>query len=757
MPSDFLLPALQTVLAALAGALTVAMARALRRRSAPEWWLSWFALVAYLVFGFVHVSPEAEPLARAINVVARVMESSSGALQVGLLVAVAWIYVRMRPLPRRVFQGLALASLGLGVALALVLGGEPSHVHDVVVGRVGTHSVLTAAALPITAAWLLFARLRATTASTVLSVVYLLFGAVALLKIAYVMGLVSRFPPSITPEFVGLMDVARYTALGLAAALILVERLEAQAATSAEDATRAREAKDLSDSWFKTLVENAQEIVVMVDPSGRCRYASQSVTRIAGWPATDLVGEDLFQHVHPDESERVRAAFRELWTSARDSLPVSFRFRKLTGTYITVEATGVRLPAGNGSAADTCHIIIARDVTARLEAADRERQLAQQLYRAQKTESLGRLAGGVAHDFNNLLTAIYGHASVAQRLLPHEHPATKDLAEVERAVRRAGALTRQLLQYSQRKVTDRTALELDRVVADLTMMLSRIVGETIQFETDLGAPGAFVMADRGQLEQVLVNLVVNARDAMADGGRLRVETRCLRDRPTGSPGSPDVTDVLMTVSDTGKGIPPEIRDLIFEPFFTTKAQQGGTGLGLATSEGIVHQHQGRIWLESTEQGTRFCVSLPLIERPVATTAAVQQQARPRIGPGRVLLVEDESAVRHVAAAALRDHGYHVVEFGDPVAARITAAREPFDLMVTDVVMPRLSGLALANYISAVHPRIKILFISGYSQETAEVGAASRLSGHRFLPKPFHPDDLTMAAGELLADRPAPSS
>lgn len=283
------------------------------------------------------------------------------------------------------------------------------------------------------------------------------------------------------------------------------------------------------------------------------------------------------------------------------------------------------------------------------------------------------------------------------------------------------------------------------------------MGENIQFETSYGASGAFVSGDRGQLEQVIVNLVLNARDAMPDGGHLRVETRFLTDDNAQSSlreGLASGPYGVITVSDTGRGISAELKDLVFEPFFTTKAQHGGTGLGLATSEGIVQQHRGRIWFESSAEGTRFHVSLPLAERPVCDPEPAEARF-PRTGPERVLLVEDDPGVRFVAARALREHGYEVVDFGDPLTARLRAASEPFDLLVADVVMPGLSGLLLSDQILAVQPRIKVIFISGYSQESEEIGAASRRDGHRFLAKPFDPEILAAAVGELLADQPRP--
>ncbi len=745
---------MQAVLAALAAGLTFAMASALRHRSASEWVMSWLALAAFLLFGSVQVPPSLGPFSQVINVAARVLEVSAGAMQVALLVEVAWIYGRTRPLPRGVQPRLVLVSVGLGLVQAMIFGGQSWMVTDGAVGRVDLHAILTGTALPITGIWLLLISWpRVTIARLVLAGVYMLLGSISLLKIAYVMGFIATLPPSVTLEFVALVDVARYTALGVAAALILVEKLEEKASTSAEDAARAREARDRSDSWFRTLVENAPEIVLVVDRGGRCVYVSQSVTRTAGWLAADLVGQNVFDFIHLADRDRVRFAINGLKSSAPNSLPVEFRIRTQGDDHLTVEATSVHLPGtSEGDEAATC-IIIARDVTARNAAEDRERRLAQQLFRSQKTESLGRLASGVAHDFNNLLTVVFGHSSVARRLIGRDHPALTDLDKVDSAARRAGTLTRQLLVYSRHQVTERTPIEFDRVVADLSQMLSRVVGENIQFETRLGAEGVFVSADRGQLEQVLVNLVLNACDAMGDGGHIRVETGLATvddSHNAVATGVTNGTHAVVTVSDTGRGIPNEARDLVFEPFFTTKAPQGGTGLGLAISEGIVQQHRGRIWFESSAEGTRFHFCLPRVERPFLQMGPADL-GRPRSGPRRVLLVEDDADVRSVAARALREHGYQVVDFGDPLTGRLTAAAEPFDVLVTDIVMPRLSGLLLAEQIASVQPLIKVLFISGYSQDSEEVGAASRLAGHRFLAKPFEPADLARAVGELLAE------
>ena len=347
MSSDFMLALTQALLAALAGGLTLAMARTLRLRrasDASEWTVSWFALAASLVFGSVHLSPAGGLLFRAINATARALEVSTGVLQVGLLVGVAWTYARARPLPRTVLPRLLFLSVGLGVLQVVIFGGDRRLINAGVVGRVGANALLTAMALPITAIWLiLVARPKVTVARGVLAAVYVLIGGVSLLKVAYVMGLVSALPPSVTPASAGLLDVARYTALGVASALILVEKLEAKASTSAEDAAQAREAKDRSDTWFKTLVENAPEIVLVVDRVGRCLYASQSVTRITGWRAQDMFGLDLFDCIHPADRDRVRHAFGGLLSGTPASVPVEFRIRKLEGEHIPVEATGVPL------------------------------------------------------------------------------------------------------------------------------------------------------------------------------------------------------------------------------------------------------------------------------------------------------------------------------------------------------------------------------------------------------------------------------
>jgi two-component system cell cycle sensor histidine kinase/response regulator CckA len=745
MSSEFVIGLSQAVMAVCAGGLTWVLARASRRALFRYWAVSWFALAVYALLRDVHTSEALRPavLKRALHLVGDV----AGTLEIGLLVAVAWSLAREADLPRRSLLAVLGSSVLVGALLAFSMGrgwtapGDP-------IGAVGAHAVAAAVALPLTSVWLLVPLSRACVSRVALSAAFAIVGGVSATKIAIALGIVSRAPGFVTVELVGLADVTRYTALGLASALVLAEELRIKATRNEEAAARAVEARDRTESWFGTLVENARENVLVVDGTGRCLYASPSISTTARVSAADAVGVDLFTWIHPEDLAAVRHTFERLVSGASPApIPAEFRVRKPDGSYFVAETTGVPLPLGGGT---PTFMIIVRDVSMRRQAHDRERRLEQQLFRAQKSESLGRLAGGVAHDFNNLLTVIYGSLSLVRSALDLDHPVVPDLVQIEQATRRAGDLTRQLLAFSRRQVVEPRSLELDSLVRNLSKMLDRLVGETVQVETRLGARGVHVLGDAGQLEQVIVNLAVNARDAMPTGGHLLIETSVVEVSAdqSAAEGLAAGAYVHLAVSDTGVGVPAEIRDVIFEPFFTTKAGHGGTGLGLSTCEGIVRQHGGRIWFDSPGRGTRFHVWLPASEQPVEQPGTITSRPAPAKSL-RILLVEDEAAVRQVAYRVLVQSGHNVVDVGDPSAARAIAMAGAFDVLVTDVVMPGLSGAALARQIVAGKSGTKVLFISGYSPDIDEIELAGLR--YRFLRKPFSAEELRDALDDLLMD------
>jgi nitrogen-specific signal transduction histidine kinase/ActR/RegA family two-component response regulator len=378
---------------------------------------------------------------------------------------------------------------------------------------------------------------------------------------------------------------------------------------------------------------------------------------------------------------------------------------------------------------------IFRDITER-------QQLEDQLRQAQKMEAVGRLAGGVAHDFNNLLTVIQANTEFLLADLDMADPRREDAVEIRSSCDRAAGLTRQLLAFSRKQIIEPKPLDLRVVIAGMKSMLTRIIGEDVTLEIAVHDAVGCVMGDAGQIEQVLMNLVINARDAMADGGRILIELAdvelteqyAIADRVQVVPGS----YVRIAVSDTGSGMTPEIRARIFEPFFTTKPVGQGTGLGLATAYGIIKQSAGHIWVYSEPgSGTTFKLYLPRIGTGRMAAAAVNAVELPRRGSETILLVEDEAALRSVARRMLTGQGYVVMEAANGREALDTAMKHPgrIDLVLTDVVMPEMSGGALAERLRGVRPEARILFMSGYTDGDI-VRRGVLQPGITFIQKPF---------------------
>jgi signal transduction histidine kinase len=379
-----------------------------------------------------------------------------------------------------------------------------------------------------------------------------------------------------------------------------------------------------------------------------------------------------------------------------------------------------------------------------------------QLRQAQKLEAIGRLAGGVAHDFNNLLTAILGYADLALAALPSGDPHRDDIEEIKLAGTRAVDLTRQLLAFSRRQVLHRRRLDLGQVVEDVVRLLQRVIGEDITIRRSSSPDLWSVLADQTQIEQIIMNLGVNARDALGHGRTLRLET--FNERVDGAGGTHRPSRpgeyVVLRVSDTGEGIPEEIRSRIFEPFFTTKEPGRGTGLGLSTVYGIVNQSEGFIFLDSViERGTTFSVYLPRTEDAAvaAAPAVVVPEVRPT-GHEAILLVEDESSVRELTARVLTQAGYQVYAVAGPQAAlrAIEQLGTRIDLLVTDVVMPEMSGPVLAGRVRQIQPAVGVLFISGFSGESFT--AIEPYGPDSLLAKPFTPATLTARVRTVLAAR-----
>jgi two-component system cell cycle sensor histidine kinase/response regulator CckA len=420
-----------------------------------------------------------------------------------------------------------------------------------------------------------------------------------------------------------------------------------------------------------------------------------------------------------------------------------WRHRKKDGTLLDVDILAHHLTFGDRPAC----MVLALDVTER-------KRLEEQLRQSQKMEAIGQLAGGVAHDFNNLLTVINGCADMAAKTLPDSSPARDLIGEVRKAGERAAGLTRQLLAFSRKQVLAPRIVDLNTVITDLKKLLQRMIGENIELLTRLDPEPCYVFADRGQLEQVIVNLAVNSRDAMSRGGLLVLETRRVVKGEACSQAPKDMKPgdyVLLSVTDSGCGMTEEVQARLFEPFFTTKGVGKGTGLGLAVVHGIVQQSEGHIDVKSTPgAGTCFRIYLPHVEAPVPSGKSNRGVATMASGSETVLLVEDEEAVRSLTCLILQQGGYRVLEAsnGEEALRAAEGFHEPIDLLVTDVVMPGLGGRELAERLLLLHAEMKVLYLSGYTDDAVVRNGVLQEQVH-FLQKPFSPAAFSQKVREVL--------
>jgi signal transduction histidine kinase len=410
-------------------------------------------------------------------------------------------------------------------------------------------------------------------------------------------------------------------------------------------------------------------------------------------------------------------------------------------------------PVYGGSGSYLGRLWVATDVT-------EQQHLESQVRQSQKMDTVGRLAGGVAHDFNNLLTAILGYAQLGIAGLPQEHPSAGHFKEVEKAAQRAANLTSQLLAFSRHQAVEAIEVDLNHLVMEMHPMLRRLIGDSVELVTLPDSNLPLVKVDHGQMEQVVMNLVVNARDAMPHGGKITIQTVSLtldaRDAAQ-IPGAAPGHYALLTVADTGTGMTQEVKDHLFEPFFTTKGVSQGTGLGLATCHGIVRRAKGHIQVESQlGRGSTLRIYLPAVAcKGSDSTKDAREDGQPR-GTETVLVVDDEAALRAVVSQTLGGLGYSVLEARDGFEARRVSQaypREPIQLLVTDLVMPNMGGIEVASRFKADFPEGKVLFISGYSEDPLLAGASGR-EDTDFLQKPFMPGTLARKVRDLLDRQPA---
>ncbi len=512
------------------------------------------------------------------------------------------------------------------------------------------------------------------------------------------------------------------------------------------DRRAAEQALRVSEERHRLLFEHIADMIMVLDGDGVIRFASPSTGSILGRAPEEMMGRPSLEFVHPDDAEWTLETRARVSSRAGAIATLEVRVLHRDGSWRVMDAVLRNLldhPDVRGL------VVTSRDVTER-------KRLEAEFLQAQKLESVGRLAGGIAHDFNNLLTAVMGNADLllADAALGGEQRG--DIEEIMRAAERATALTRQLLAFSRRQVLDLRPMDLNAAVRAVEQMLHRLLGENVELTTQLATPLGVVRADVGQMEQVLLNLAVNGRDAMPSGGRLTIATANV-DLP-GAPasGEPVISAgryVTLAVGDTGVGIDPQAQMHIFEPFFTTKGPGEGTGLGLATVYGIVKQSGGHIEVASAPgRGTTFTIYLPRVHEAAEPTTPPPAVGPPGRGTETILVVEDEQAVREVAARGLREHGYTVLtaEHAEE-ALRLLEEGQPVDLLLTDAVLPGASGRALARHAMARRPGLPVIYMSGYAHEAlARQGILE--PGVILIEKPFSAAVLARKVREVLDRR-----
>jgi len=498
-----------------------------------------------------------------------------------------------------------------------------------------------------------------------------------------------------------------------------------------------------SEEKYKILFDANPNPMWVYDPRTLAFLAvNQAVVRVYGYSRDEFLAMTIKEIRPPEEVpvllEQLKGPLEDV--SRSDGL---WRHRKKDGSTLDMEIVASTILFGGVPA----RLVMATDVS-------EKKKLESQLLQAQKMEAIGRLAGGVAHDFNNILGVITGYSEMLEMNLPAEGPGHGRLEQIKKAAARAAALTRQLLAFSRKEVIQPRVLDLNEVVADVEKMLHRLIGEDVQLVTKLGKDLGRVQADRGQVDQIILNLAVNARDAMPQGGDLWIETSnaelddaYLRTHADVLPGS----YVLLSVSDTGHGMDAETASHVFEPFFTTKPEGKGTGLGLATVFGIAKQSGGHVSVYSElGRGTTFRVYLPRVDREASTSDVDVVSAPPPRGTETVLLVEDAEALRPMIHEILEAAGYSVLGSSDPEEALLRAASYDgaLDLVLTDVVMPHMSGPDLVKVIHATRPRVKVLYMSGYTNDA--IGKQGVIEpGMHFLQKPFTSEALLGSVRKAL--------
>jgi two-component system, cell cycle sensor histidine kinase and response regulator CckA len=500
-----------------------------------------------------------------------------------------------------------------------------------------------------------------------------------------------------------------------------------------------------AEARYHDLFDNGPDMYHVIGPDGKFREANKNHAALIGYTPEEMEGKPLAELVSESSWPRVAEGWDVVLAEGR--LPhLEFDLKKKDGTTLPVSASVVKIDEPGG---DSFEIRCTwRDLTER-------KHLEDQLRQAQKMESIGQLAGGLAHDFNNLLTAITGYTQLAILSAPSEHPLCEHLNQVNAAAQRAATLTGQMLAFSRRQIINPRAINLNDLVRDAEKMLRRLISENIEIVTVLSPDLGQVNADPSQIDQVLVNMVVNARDAMPEGGEIVIETANVEVSKEQARLVPDLSPgphVLLAITDNGTGMSKEVQARIFEPFFTTKEPGKGTGLGLSMCFGIVKQNGASITVASQEgRGTSFKIYLPRIpEEAVRQQQEVEGAITLPLGTETILLVEDDALVRSLGARVLTQHGYQVLEASDGTAALEVAKNHPGEihLLLTDVVMPNIGVKELTSRLKTQRPQTRVLYTSGYTDE-AIVHQGVLDEGIEFIEKPFSPATLLNRVRRVL--------
>ncbi len=524
--------------------------------------------------------------------------------------------------------------------------------------------------------------------------------------------------------------------------VVTVER-ELRDALARRQYRLAEEALLESEERYRDLFENANDAIYIHDLEGNFLSINKKGEHLSGYSREQLATMNIAQLLTADTLQIASDYLAKKLSDGAADTVYQIEFLTSNGNLIPLEINS-RLIYQSGKPVAVQGI--ARDISER-------RNLEEQLRQSQKMEAIGRLAGGLAHDFNNLLTAIIGYTQLAQLRLG-EHPAQKDIGEIEKAAHRAATLTQQLLAFSRKQVLQPKLINLNDVTTDISKMLGRLIGEDVELTMRLADDLGWIRADPNQMEQILLNLAVNARDAMPDGGKLMLETANYQFKESEishhlemSPGS----YVMLAVSDTGNGMDKQTLERIFEPFFTTKELGKGTGLGLSTVYGIIRQSGGTIWAYSEPgRGTTFKIYMPRVDETIAVEDDTRKLSETLTGAETILIVEDEAAVREAARQILELQGYAALAAADAdEAVQIceTYAAE-IHLVISDVVMPNLSGRQLVERLSHLRPSMKVLYISGYTDD-AMMHHGIVDGGMPFLQKPFTQQALARKVRDVL--------